>query len=189
MFFIIPFGIFIVSSAAIIYIVSRKFVYLRKLTPEVIENADTRQESFFAEFFPGLAARLQGTKLREYRLMILAESEKILRKLRLFSLKLDTATNQLIHRVRTSTIHHEGVLNEQVAMQEDDVQENDAVDEVSEELRRGHGFPRHKAPSRSSRTHRCVPTKMVEYCPPTRKYPHARSAFSSQSRSEVRWYS
>ncbi len=115
MFFLIPFGILLVSLIAIVWITSRKFVYLRKLTPEVLEGTSEVQESFWAEFFPGLTKFFGKVDLREYRLRILAESEKTLRKLRLLSLKIDTVTNSLIHRVRKSVVHHEGIINEEAS--------------------------------------------------------------------------
>ena len=115
MFFLIPFGIFIISIAAIAWMVSRKFVYLKKLTPEVVDNAVPEQESFWVEFFPEWAAYFNTTSLRQRRLDFLAEFEKFLRKFRLLSLRLDTATSHLIHRVRKSVVHHEGVINEEAA--------------------------------------------------------------------------
>ncbi len=117
MFFLIPLGIFVVSIAAICWIVSRKFVYLKKLSPDVLSGSIESKENFWADFFPGLAAYLRGGKIREHRLSFLAEFEKSLRKLRLLSLKLDTVTNRLIHRVRKSTVHHEGILNGVAAAQ------------------------------------------------------------------------
>ncbi len=117
MFFIIPFGIFIVSIALIAWVVGRKFVYLKKLVPEVIESSSEAQESFWTEFFPGLTDRFKARKIREHRLNFLAEFEKFLRKLRLLALKFDTTTNRLIHRVRKSALHHEGILNEEAAVQ------------------------------------------------------------------------
>ena len=115
MFFIIPVGIFVVSVFAIAWVVGRKFIYLKKLSPEVVESAVPEQESFWAEFFPGLAAYFNSAQLRQYRLNFLAEFEKILRRLRLASLKFDTATNQLIHKVRRSVVHHENVMSSESA--------------------------------------------------------------------------
>lgn len=115
MYFLVPFGIFVVSLTAIGWIIGRKFVYLKKLTPEVVESVVPEQESFWIEFFPGPAAYFQQINLRQYRLNFLAEFEKFLRKLRLFSLKLDAATNRLIHRVRKSVVRHEGVISEEAA--------------------------------------------------------------------------
>lgn len=127
MFFIIPFGIFVVSVAAISWIISRKFVYLKKLAPEVVESSVPGEESFWAEFFPGLAARFNSSNVRQFRLNLLAEFEKFLRKLRLLSLKLDTATNHLIHRVRKSVVHHEGMLNGEAAAQAEQEMAADAA--------------------------------------------------------------
>ncbi len=117
MFFFIPFGIFIFSAVSIGWIISRKFVYLKKLTPEIVESVLPEQEGFWAEFFPGPTAYIQKMDLRLYRLNFLAEFEKFLRKLRLFSLKLDAATNRLINRVRKSVVHHENVISSEAAAQ------------------------------------------------------------------------
>lgn len=117
MYFFIPFGIFVVSILAIAWVVGHKFVYLKKLSPEVLESAMPEQESFWAEFFPGLAAYFNSTKIRQHRLNFLAEFEKLLRRLRLVSLRLDTATNKLIRQVRKSVVHHESVISSEVAAQ------------------------------------------------------------------------
>ncbi|MBI2063242.1 MAG: tetratricopeptide repeat protein [Candidatus Yanofskybacteria bacterium] len=117
MFFFIPFGIFIFSIVSIGWIISRKFVYLKKLTPEVVESVVPEQSGFWAEFFPVPTAYIQKVDLRQYRLNFLAEFEKFLRKLRLFSLKLDAVTNRLINRVRKSVMHHESVISSEAAAQ------------------------------------------------------------------------
>ena len=117
MFFWVPFGIFVISLIAIGWIISRKFIYLKKLNPEAIEDSAEIQGGFWEDFFPGLSAFLKNINLREYRLNFLAEFEKFLRKLRLISLKIDTTTNRLIHRVRKSVVHHEGLINGEAAAQ------------------------------------------------------------------------
>ncbi len=110
MFFLIPFGIFLVSLFLIAWLAARKFVYLKKLAPGVIDNLDTAQESFWAEFFPEAAQHLKMAKLREYGAAILAEFEKLLRRLRLISLRIDTLMSQLVHRVRKSNARREETL-------------------------------------------------------------------------------
>lgn len=110
-FFLIPFGIFFASLLVIVWIVARKFVYLKKLTPETVESPAFIQESFWLELFPELTGCLKKIKLREYGVAILAEFEKFLRKLRLISLKIDALTNRLIHKVRKSTVYHEEILS------------------------------------------------------------------------------
>lgn len=117
MFFLVPFGIFVVSVIAIGWIISRKFIYLKKLEPEVVESVVPEQESFWAEFFPGLATRFNSVNFRQYRLNFLAEFERFLRKLRLLSLKLDTATSRLIHSVRKSVVHHESIIQSEAVAQ------------------------------------------------------------------------
>ena len=111
MFFFVPFSILVFSVVAIGWIVSRKFVYLKKLDPDVLENVVSGQEGFWAGFFPELAVRINSSKVRQLRLNMLAEFEKFLRKLRLLSLKIDAATNHLINQVRKSVVHHEGMIN------------------------------------------------------------------------------
>lgn len=83
----------------------------------MVENSVSNEESFFAEFFPGLATHFNSSRVRQFRVNLLAEFEKFLRKLRLLSLKLDAVTNHLIHRVRKSVVHHEGMLNGEAAAQ------------------------------------------------------------------------
>ncbi len=129
------------SVAVIGWIISRKFVYLKKLTPEIIEGSSETQENFWAELFPGLADRFKTSKFRVYRLNVLAEFEKLLRRLRLLSLRLDTTTNQLIHRVRKSVVHHEGMINGEAAAQAEQelmaniTNENGRADPKEEEQR------------------------------------------------------
>lgn len=135
MFFWIPFGIFVLASAAISWIISRKFVYLKKLTPEVVENVVPVQESFWAEFFPGPAAYIRKINLRQYRLNLLSEFEKFLRKLRLFSLKLEASTNRLIDNVRKSLVHHESVMSNEEAFQaEQEIRKSNNSDDKSIKL-------------------------------------------------------
>lgn len=129
MFLLIPFGIFLISIAVIAWVIGRKFVYLKKLTPEVINNVVPEQESFWVEFFPGLAAYFGKINVRQYHLNVLAEFEKFLRKLRLFSLKFDAATNHLIRSVRKSVVRNEGLINEEAAVQAE--QEIKIIDSIN----------------------------------------------------------
>ncbi|MEK7151406.1 MAG: hypothetical protein AAB784_01670, partial [Patescibacteria group bacterium] len=63
MFFVIPFGIFIIATSLIVLVVGRKFVYLKKLNPEVVESVMPEKDSFLMEIFPGLAFYFQASKL------------------------------------------------------------------------------------------------------------------------------
>ncbi len=111
MFFFIPFGIFLASLVLIAVIVVRKFTYLKRLSPEAIENSNTVQGGFWEELFPELSDKLKQIKLREYRVNFLEEFEKFLRRLRLISLRIDSLTNKMIHSVRKSTLYHEEILS------------------------------------------------------------------------------
>lgn len=119
LFFLIPLCIFLISLSLIVWVIARKFVYLRKLVPEALDGSATVQESFWTELFPELAGYLKKIKIREYGVAFLAEFEKFLRKLRLISLKIDTITNQLIHKVRKTTVYHEEVLSKKAEIEEE----------------------------------------------------------------------
>lgn len=118
MFFLIPLIIFLSSVAIAIWMVARKFAYLRKLTPETVNGPAFTDEDFLTEFFPGLASWFKKKNIQEFRVDFLAEFEKFLRKLRLASLRIDTLTDRLIHRVRKSAAYHGEVLSRESAVPE-----------------------------------------------------------------------
>lgn len=134
MFFLIPFSIFLVSVLLIVWIVSRKFVYLRKLAPETVEETISSRENFLVELFPELAAYLKKVNLRSYGVNFLTEFEKLLRKLRLISMKVDTVTNQLIHRVRKEAKQQEAILSKEAALEEEKQAELESEEEELENL-------------------------------------------------------
>jgi len=111
LFLLIPLGIFVGSVVTTAILISRKFVYLKKLSPDIIDNAVPGQENFWQEMFPGLADKIKIEKLREYRINFLAEFEKLLRRFRLVSLKIDSATNNLINKIRQSVTRHENSIS------------------------------------------------------------------------------
>jgi tetratricopeptide (TPR) repeat protein len=118
MYLYIPLGIFVVSLVGIVWIASRKFVYLKKLEPETIE-ATSGDIGFWTEMFPELTSFFKKIKLRQYNVNILSELEKTLRKLRILSMKIDTFTNKLIHRVRKSTKQQEAIIIKKAEQEED----------------------------------------------------------------------
>lgn len=130
MYFFIPFGIFVLSSVAIVWIVVRKFVYLKKLAPETLETSLGDQGGFWEELFPQIADWLKNVNLRKHGVDLLNEFEKLLRKLRLISLKIDALTNRLIHRVRKSTKEHEAILVKEAekALEEEKISETENND-------------------------------------------------------------
>lgn len=88
-------------ALGIFLIIVRKFPYLKKLplNPEQ-EVAGT----FFSDFFPEVCHRLKKVDPGSYRTYFLRESEKFFRRLRVVSLKLESFSNALISKIKTS--HH-----------------------------------------------------------------------------------
>lgn len=115
MYLIIPIGLFFVSLASMLYFVGRKFVYLKKLTPEAISNPPATAATFWAGFFPEVLVWLGRVPWREYRVRLTAETEKLVRRMRLSFLKIDTLTHNLSLRLRRSTKHHEAILKKEEA--------------------------------------------------------------------------
>ena len=115
MYLLIPIGIFVISLAGICYVVGRKFVYLKKLTPEAINNPPATAYSFWAGFFPEIIAWYEKVNWRGYRVCITAETEKLVRRMRLTFLKIDTLSHNLSLRLRRSTKHHEAILKQEEA--------------------------------------------------------------------------
>lgn len=96
MFITIPLVLILVSAIGIFIIIWRKMPYLRKLSV-----SDTHPStSLWADFFPEAINSFDGAKLKKYRDMWLAELEKILRRLRVVSLKMDRTSSSLIKRLR-----------------------------------------------------------------------------------------
>lgn len=119
MFFLIPFSIFLAASAAIIWVISRKFVYLKKLAPGTLEETVSTEKNFWAELYPEIAAYLKRVNLRAYGVNALNEFEKFLRKMRLMSMRVDDLTNRLIRRVRKSSQKHGEILEKKAAAEEE----------------------------------------------------------------------
>ncbi len=132
MYLILPLALLIVSIFIIAVIVRRKFVYLKKLTPETVEATMGSQESFWAEMFPEIIVLWNKIHFRTFGVNFLSEFEKLLRKFRLISLKIDTLTNWLIHKVRKEGKQQAEILKE--AKIEEEKKNNGPVTEIMEEL-------------------------------------------------------
>lgn len=113
MYIIFPIVIFVVALSGIWVIISRKFIYLKKLTPEAISNPPPTMMTFWSAFFPEVISFFGKIQWREYRVRFTAESEKMLRRLRLIFLKIDDLTHRLIRRLRRSVQKHEEILEKQ----------------------------------------------------------------------------
>jgi len=106
-FILIPLVLILLSATGIFVIIWRKVPYLKKLSV-----ADVQLEpSIWAEFFPELSEKINTIQLKHYREVWLFELEKLLRRLRVLSLKMDRVSGSLIKRIRrfTERKHHENL--------------------------------------------------------------------------------
>lgn len=96
MFILFPLFLILASILGITIIAYRKMQYLKKLTPESHEVGDT----IFHDLFPEMIHWFKHGHVKEYRQSFLKEIEKLLRRLRLASLKVDHASDALIKKIR-----------------------------------------------------------------------------------------
>ncbi len=106
MFFLIPFSLFLVASIAIFLIVSRKFVYLKRLSPNILEDSSVVSGGFIQSFWGELLHWGSSFNFKEEGVKFLSESEKLLRKLRVVALRIDSFTHALIQRIRVTVQEH-----------------------------------------------------------------------------------
>jgi len=114
MFIIIPLALILLSSAAIFFIIYKKLPQLKSAslpggnsesavqdTGGSPRNYTTLSLKFFNDFFPEIAEQFRKIKFNEYKNAWLAELEKVLRRLRVASLKIDRFSDHLIKKIRT----------------------------------------------------------------------------------------
>lgn len=99
MFILIPLLLILASAIGIFVIVWRKTPYLRKLSVADVQSSP----SIWADLFPELSEGLNSTRLKHYRVVWLSELEKLLRRLRVVSLKMDRMSDSMIKRIRNFT--------------------------------------------------------------------------------------
>ena len=99
MFILIPLVLVLASAAGIFFIVWRKMPYLRKLTVTDVQSG----QSIWSDLFPELASGVNSTRLKHYRGVWLLELEKVLRRLRVMSMKMDRMSDSLIKKIRNVT--------------------------------------------------------------------------------------
>ena len=111
MFIIIPLALILVSAGGIFFIVWRKLPHLKELTESVQEvqnktetlgvvSAGNNWQTLIYDLCPEVLNWAKGIKIEEYKKMWLVETEKLLRRLRLVSLKMDRFSNSLIKKIR-----------------------------------------------------------------------------------------
>jgi len=110
MFFLVPLIVVLLSLLAIGLIAWRKLPYLRKLS----EPTDTPSEfytlsGFVADFFPEIFYRCRKIDFSAYKDSLLKEFEKLLRRLRVISLKIDQFTNNLLRKIKSENLKNGNV--------------------------------------------------------------------------------
>ncbi len=102
MFILIPLTLTLVSVVAISFIIFRKMPYLNKLTPEThLPVNGNAGKVFLADLLPELFNGINGFKFKEYGNLWLVELEKLLRRLRVISLKIDRISDSWIKKIRS----------------------------------------------------------------------------------------
>src|SRR3989344_4164023 len=126
MYLLVPLIIFALSSLGILIIISRKIFYLKKLDPEILENGTINSGSvgkgFWSDFYPEVYEFFSKIDLAPYKNSYFSWSEKLLRRLRVMSLKIDSFTHSLITKVRISAIAHKQQMLEQASVVESDAE-------------------------------------------------------------------
>lgn len=110
MFLLIPLILILASAGGILFIVWRKLPRLEELAKFEGANgtyAENDWRHIFYDFCPEIWNWAKGVKVKEYKEMWLVETEKLLRKLRLASLKMDRFSDVLIKKIRSKTYSNE----------------------------------------------------------------------------------
>lgn len=114
MFILIPLVLISGSLAVIFFIIYKKLPQLKNIslpegnTGSVVHDSGgspagkykTLSIKLFNDFFPEITEIFRKIKFKEYKNSWLAELEKILRRLRVFSLKMDRFSDHLIKKIR-----------------------------------------------------------------------------------------
>ena len=118
MFILIPLTLILASVVGISVIVFRKMPYLNKLTPETHTGGNV-----LADLFPEFSERFKSLKLKEYGNLWLVELEKLLRRLRVVSLKMDRISDSWIKKRK----NNDSRITTQVVSEKTEVVENPAI--------------------------------------------------------------
>lgn len=104
MFLFIPLVIASISLSTICFIAWRKFPYLKKISePSAPAAGEYSFANFFSDLFPEVVYRCKKLDFEAYKNSLLKELEKLLRRLRVISLKIDRLTNSLLWKIKTES--------------------------------------------------------------------------------------
>ena len=116
MYIIIPSLVILLSISGIAVIVLRKRSYLNKIyalnsagNGSNGNGSQFKLSAFGAELFPEVKSLFDTIKISEYKTIWLMEAEKILRRTRLVSLRVDRLSDSLIKKIRR--VHANGKIN------------------------------------------------------------------------------
>ena len=125
MFILIPIVLILTSFVVILTVFLKKRSYIDKLFVLNVAGSESDSgvsidrsfnwPSYGAEFFPEIKALLDKFKFHEYKTLWLTEAEKLLRRTRLLSLRVDRLSDTLIKKIRRS--HVNGRLNNQIPVE------------------------------------------------------------------------
>lgn len=109
MFIITPLIVLVAAFGLMFYVASRKFSYLRKLDTNHVEVGQQEikdWKGFWLAMYPEFLRFFEKSNVAGHKSSLLLESEKMLRKVRLASLRVNNLSDRLINKVRTSHEHH-----------------------------------------------------------------------------------
>ncbi len=125
MYILLPLLLILIGAGIIGYVVYRKLPYLRKLTPESHEV----HENVLYEYFPEIEALLDPAKAKEYKQNSLRELEKLIRRFRMITLKVDHISERVIKKIRH---HHVTTHLERMALERQETADTPMVPTVTE---------------------------------------------------------
>ena len=115
MYLIVPLFFIVLSAGGIAYIIRQKVPYLKKLTPESHEVSD----NILRDFFPEVGEYVNEVKIKEFQKNFLKELEKLVRRLRVVTLKVDHISDRVIKKLRhhhiSTHLEHKALLEEKAA--------------------------------------------------------------------------
>src|SRR5512135_3042494 len=114
----IPSAIAFIALAGFVFVMVRKWPYLRKLSPD----AHVMGGSVLHDYMPEFVDWLHAKDWAEFKRVTMIEIEKILRRIRLVVGSLDRVSDRLIRSVRRS--------HQQVAVQQERAAQREAAVEV-----------------------------------------------------------
>jgi len=100
------------SVVGILFIISRKFSYLKRISPDIIIETDI-DRGFFSTYFKEVLSYLSSLNIRGESVKILAEIEKMLRSIKLMFLRVERHISHLINSIQEAVKEQESLIAQQ----------------------------------------------------------------------------